>query len=360
MVKLADVFDVDLFKRMQSEGYVRVRPHPKAPLFIANYSEKAQFDREWNDVTLNCRGLIYDDEGTVVARGFRKFFNWDDGSQPYPPRGTCLLSPKMDGSLGILYRFKDEFAVATRGSFISDQAVHATDWFRNGHRDLEEFRLDKTYLYEIIYPDNRIVVDYGQRDELVLLDVLDNATGKSDLVEFDSMGGPKVERKLIPGFDVSLSHDIPEGEEGFVLYWPGRDFRVKMKSADYVALHKLIFGLNEKSVWAQLGAGMTVSQVCEALPDEFHQWVRDVAGNLQEQAESIRYAALAEYDDLMMRRLPMFWNRRQFAEEIKDSPYRGYLFNLLDSKDIKGKIWDSLKPVGGGKSVAPSISEDVA
>ena len=43
----------------------------------------------------------------------------------------------------------------------------------------------KTYLFEIIYPENRIVVDYGDYKGLVLIDVIDNETGKSDLQEFD-------------------------------------------------------------------------------------------------------------------------------------------------------------------------------
>lgn len=35
-----------------------------------NYTAKAQYDKLWNEVTLQCRGLILDGDGNVVARPF--------------------------------------------------------------------------------------------------------------------------------------------------------------------------------------------------------------------------------------------------------------------------------------------------
>jgi RNA ligase len=196
MTGLEELFDIELFDRMQNEKFIRQQTHPTLPLNIINYTEQAQYKREWNEVTLNCRGLIYNyDTGEIVARGFPKFFNWDDSSQPYPPHGPVLRSPKMDGSLGILYPdYSDNphtviWRVATRGSFASDQASWATStlWLQHaaGDLDLTDLNPAKSYLCEIIYPENRIVVDYGTQERLTLLDVLDTATGKTDLEEFD-------------------------------------------------------------------------------------------------------------------------------------------------------------------------------
>lgn len=51
MTYLKDVFNIGIFNRMIREGYIRVQHHPTEPLSIFNYTEKATFDREWNDVT---------------------------------------------------------------------------------------------------------------------------------------------------------------------------------------------------------------------------------------------------------------------------------------------------------------------
>ncbi len=55
-----------------------------------------------------------------------------------------------------------------------------------------------TYLFEILYPENRIVVDYGKTEDLILLDVIDVGSGlsigrESVVVESANIGCPVVE-----------------------------------------------------------------------------------------------------------------------------------------------------------------------
>jgi RNA ligase len=253
--------DLDLLDEMIEQGFVTAREHNSLPLVILNYTPAAQYAWKWNEVTLQARGLIYEiDEagsrGKVVARPFEKFFNWDQGQgaetwqNPMPPPGPAIRMPKMDGSLGVLYRvpakppvdFGDEFdyAVSTRGSFHSEQAEWASKFFMQAwESDMAgRFKPDnsKTYLFEIIYPENRIVVDYGDYEGLVLIDVIDNETGEADLQEYDDCEWPdKAPRTILfQGFDSGHAADIPDGDEGFVYLWPSRNFRTKMKSAEYI------------------------------------------------------------------------------------------------------------------------------
>ena len=55
--------NITALKNMIAAGYIKVNQHPTADLFIYNYSETAQFERIWNDITLQCRGLILDGQG---------------------------------------------------------------------------------------------------------------------------------------------------------------------------------------------------------------------------------------------------------------------------------------------------------
>ncbi len=70
---------------------------------------------------------------------------------------------KMDGSLGILYWIDDKPFLATRGAFESEQAIKGTELLRK-HQNLNKLNRNYTYLFEIIYPSNRIVVDYGAEE----------------------------------------------------------------------------------------------------------------------------------------------------------------------------------------------------
>lgn len=389
--RLSDIFDLDLFQQMQDEGYVNVQTHPTEPLFIANYGHKAQTDRVWNDVTIACRGLIYNDQGEIVARGFPKFFNWDDSGQPYPPTGPMVLSTKFDGSLGILYRRPSDgsLAVATRGSFTSSQAIHATDrlyelireWDgENSNLNLllrHNLNYRRTPVFEIIYPENRIVVDYKNEDRLVLLDVIDNETGVSDLTAFDNLFWLDKAEKIIVhgGFSVDLTHTIPTGEEGFVLYWPGSGFRCKMKSAEYVELHRVVTGLSEKTVWQMLGNGKTVEDIKAGIPDELYAFVDAVASSLNEKMFTLIDQVYQDYDAAVYRLgpgnkslMPMRPDpsnqayRAAFARIAAENPTtRAYLFMVLDNKpseDLWSAVWKTIKPSGDTRAWNRSEDEE--
>ena len=85
---------------------------------------------------------------------------------------------KLDGSMGVLYIMPDgEKAIASRGSFVSDQAKFATEYLNEKYSEVR-FLPQYTYLFEIIYPENRIVLDYGNKKEIVLLAIRENHTGR--------------------------------------------------------------------------------------------------------------------------------------------------------------------------------------
>lgn len=359
MVYLHDLMDESLLDEMINEGYVTARAHDSLPLTILNYTAKAQYEWVWNEVTLQCRGLIYEGRThRIVARPFPKFFNWDQG-QKYPPTGPVVRMDKMDGSLGILYRTSDDYAIATRGSFHSEQAAWATEFYQSYIEDLAfmnvktEFFFDplpnKTYLFEIVYPENRIVVDYGEYKGLVLIDVIDNETGYSDLQEFDDCAWPdKVTRVSMGGFDSGDVVDIADGNEGFVYLWPERNYRTKMKSAQYVELHKLISHLSEKSVWEALMAGKTLDQIKAGLPDEFYGFIDKVYTEISDNALSIvfevqeAFASVRNKIDKQLARHEI--PRKEFALAIKDHPLKKYLFLALDGKPIYPVALAASKP----------------
>jgi RNA ligase len=375
---ITDLFSLEDLQAEIDAGYVKIRQHPTAPFSIANYTAAAQYAHHWSNVTTKTRGLIYNSETLeIIARPWSKFWNVDQAETPTPPKGAAMIrSEKMDGSLGVLYRLTDgTLGIATRGSFMSDQAIHATHWLSE-HLSAEADRgvvLDqlwdptRTFLFEIVFPENRIVVNYGDLDALVLLDVIDNETGLSDLTAFDELEWPlKADKVLVPGgFYDTIFSDIPEGNEGFVLYWPHTGVRAKVKAARYIELHKLVFGLSEKSVWQQVADGKSVDEIKDGLPDELYEFV-------DKTYDKLRTKQLARMEEIQVAweevsagdkdGIPVMLTRKEFAlRAVKYKDLSKFLFKVLDgapTETIAEMVWQELKPVG--ETHAKSQSEDVA
>ncbi|MEO8150094.1 MAG: RNA ligase, partial [Bacteroidia bacterium] len=276
----------ELLLEMLNERLVSVQKHPDADLFIYNYTAKVQYDRLWNEVTIQSRGLILDADMNYVARPFGKFFNLEEHQPHEIPQLPFEVFEKLDGSLGILYWLNDKPFIATRGSFISEQARHATQILNEKYsHTFDKLDKNKTYLFEIIYPQNRIVVNYGTLDDLILITVIDNETGLD--VGYDDIGFSLVKRH--DGInDLQQLKQLTDNEkEGFVIRFKN-GMRVKMKFAEYVRLHRIITGVSNVAVWEYLADGKSFEELLEKVPDEFYNWVKQTQSELQSKYDDIK------------------------------------------------------------------------
>ncbi|MFE2099545.1 RNA ligase [Streptomyces sp. NPDC059468] len=367
MTNLLSIMSPSLLQDMLDQGYVRKQNHPTEPLTIYNYTNKTQYEGLWNEVTEQTRGLIvHSVTGEVVARPFRKFYNWDQ----IPHLHSSLLQQpvegyiKWDGSLGILYGLNTgEHAIASRGSFTSPQAQHATEVLYERYPTFEPI-LGLTYLFEIVYPENRIVVDYKDMDDLVLLAVLDTETGKTMPAGAYDWPGP-VNEPL--GFHnmldvIAAMRKQDPNEEGFVVRWPWSDTRAKFKFDEYVRLHRILTNVSTLSVWDALANGQGIEEWIDRVPDEFYSWVHKVVHRL-ESDYSRTYADIADDYDWIMRRLrrpetDVKKRRKEFALLAQETPYPGLLFRLYDGKDISADVWKRIRPEF--EKPFYSVSEDAA
>jgi RNA ligase len=142
-------FDLDILNRYVNEGWVEKNDHPTFPISIYNYSRNTQFEGRWDEITKQCRGLILDNEGNVIAKSFPKFFNMEEHKSEEIPNESFEVFEKLDGSLGILFYYNDQWNLATKGSFISDQAIKGMEMLKK--YPTENLDKNKTYLFEIIY-----------------------------------------------------------------------------------------------------------------------------------------------------------------------------------------------------------------
>lgn len=335
--------DAEAIQREIASGYINVQGHPEHDLRILNYSQKAQFDWRWNAETMQCRGLIVDGQWNVVSRPFPKFFSVDqlNGQVPDEPFDAY---EKMDGSLGILYIADGEAFIASRGSFTSEQAQAAKVIYDHKYCHIH-LDLDCTYLFEIIYPENRIVVDYGDMQDLVLLAVIETATGLER--PLPDIGFPLAKRyDGIEDFDALMSMQ-DDKREGFVVRFESGQ-RVKVKFEEYKRLHRLLTGFSQKSIWEILRNGGDVRSIIERVPDEFHRWVRETENDLRHQ-----YLTIESHARGCMK---FCGSRGEIARHFKQSLYPDVMFAMLDGKDYQDIIWKKVKPVGSPAFRCSSVS----
>ena len=333
-----------------------IRKEVNEDLTIYNYTSACQFDRHWDYYTKMSRGLILDNNGNIVARPFVKFFNAGETEETKIenlPSEVPIITEKLDGSLGILFIYKDKIVVTTRGSFVSDQAKWATEWVEKKEFKPTDFMVGYTYLFEILYRENRVVINYGDREELVLLTVIENETGKEHSYNEVKSIGKQLNLNVVKKLEivdiqkaVDMLPTLSSNEEGFVVRY-SNGLRIKLKGVEYFRLHRLLTGVSERSIWELLKEKQDVSKFLEKVPDEFYKWFDQTRIKLQDQYLEIERKAKEVFANT-----PKFENRKDYALYFLDKAKEmnipvGILFSLLDNKSYEQEIWKIIKPTGG-------------
>lgn len=329
--------DIERFYELEKEGLLFINRHEDAPLLIHNYTQKVQYERIWTPETILSRGLITDLQGNIVARPFGKFFNLEEHIEHVGPlpQEPFEVYEKMDGSLGIIYFIEGEPRIATRGSFGSEQSIKANEILREKYGHLT-FDPSYTYLLEIIYPENRIVVDYGEKEDLVLLGVIEPKTGREVSLDDIDPGLPKVKR--YDGInDLAQLRAVEEyNKEGYVIRFSG-GLRVKVKFEEYVRLHRIIAGVSARVIWEFMMQGESIDEMLEKVPDEFYKWVKSVQVDLRSQFKTIEDETRSHYRELA--------DRKETAAYFNSLPVNSkILFRMLDGKSYDDIIWRMIRP----------------
>jgi RNA ligase len=313
-------------------------------LTIWNYSQTTQYAGKWDEVTMMCRGLVTDDMGNIVARPFKKFFNWEENK--HTPTKDFDIFTKEDGSLGIAFNYKGNWIFASRGSFTSEQAVWATEFINehlvNGVAAM--FDKELTYLFEIVYKENRIVVNYGDYEGVILLGAINTKTGEElsydKLLEYGYFFDVVKKWDGITDF-TQLKGMVDDNAEGFVVRFTNGD-RMKIKGNEYIRLHRIMTNVSTTSVWEVLANGGDMEEILKDVPDEFYDKIKEFVKDLVIQFDNIRRDYIQYYTDIVFK--IGIEDRRGFAEEARKYNHSSILFALLDKKDINPIIWKIVKP----------------
>jgi len=164
-------------KRRKVSTLFSVHFHPTFPIIGFNYTPVAHNElhtmtETWTNALRMCRGIVFElGSGDLLALPFEKFFNYGDHPETSDLKpGRYIASKKHDGHLGIIFRYRGQLLITTRGDFMSPTSKIATEMLEK-RRWLINQRLphDCTMLVEIIHPKTHVIQDYGQEEKFILI-----------------------------------------------------------------------------------------------------------------------------------------------------------------------------------------------
>ena len=229
------------------------------------------YETGWNKLALMCRGKVIDMKNRViVSYPYDKFFNLNENDN----YKDSLIAELMDNAKDIIVTDKKDgslIAVTRRSSLDEDFLITTNGSFDNMHINLAKKMIDeqyptfkkyaaahKTYIFEIIHPDDSHCISYGDTKKMYLHGIrnLDDYT----LASYEEMqrAAERFELDLIEREYLDLDtmkekvHETNANKEGWVVRIIGHDGSekiVKIKYDEYFVIHRLRCGVNVKKVY---------------------------------------------------------------------------------------------------------------
>lgn len=287
----AEKFNLEMLAEQMDNKDVTAKT--KDNFTIYKYGDVTPFVQHWNEVTLRTRGLIVDnDSGNIVARGFNKFFNYQELIKhgiEVDINEEALIMDKVDGSMGIAFKWNDKWIVSTPGSLNSNEARHATKIMNDRYSHVP-YTPGKSLIFEIVSPINKIVTDYKGLDDLILLgatDINGHWISPEEITEWDGL------RTNVRTGTIKQALSVPDPEdasEGFVVR-TNSGLMLKIKFPHYLKLHRAKFSITPKVVWHSLRDN-SYNELIAGVPDEFYTDVKKFHDDIMSKFDSI----MAEVD----------------------------------------------------------------
>lgn len=350
-------YELEAFEDMVKHGYLRKAETDNLVLY--GYTDHCTFERAWQTpYTRDARGIIFEKKtGRLVAKPFPKFFNlgeMEEVSILNLPKEPYKVFEKCDGSLGIIFYYGGKWNIATRGSFTSEQAIKGAELLKKYH--LNYLDQNDTYLVEIIYPENKIIVDYKGEEKLVMLGGYSTRNQKevdwhwlADTADLIGMPHAQVYDYTIDQM-IELQKTMPKDEEGFVVRFES-GVRVKIKGHEYMRIAKMISQMSPLSFWEAMEHGTVSRDYVRQLPEEFRKEYEPMIDTLEQQYKLVMQEICED-----LRKLPQVdFDSKEGKKVIgllihgkHDLKHPGAMFSCIQhkAKSLEKYIMKHIRPTG--------------
>lgn len=246
-------FDLQTLNRYVQESDICCEKHPDTDLYIYGYYITSRSTIKWDNINKHCRGMIVNSKGEVIEHPFTKFWTFkqylskelillSEGQIFKIPKCDYRILEKVDGSMCTLYWINDKPYLATQRSFTNIKARVATKMlYEKYSHTFSKFNRNYTYIFEAVYPETKVLIDYGETRDLFLIGIVNKETG--ELMPFEDIGFPPCKDYTqqyghLKDFNELISLDLPN-QEGFVIHFANGQL-LKLKFPWYQKAHQLL------------------------------------------------------------------------------------------------------------------------
>ena len=316
-------------------------------LMLLKYN-KCIYNTGWFNFALQSRGVVLDKNTLeIVGYPFDKFFNInerpeyreDEVLRHLKNATKVSLTDKKDGTLISVFNHNNKTYITTNGSLDNEYINWAWKLFNEKYKDFIENVPDNyTFIFEMIIPESKVVIDYGNMRKLFLIGIremknyrflsyekmTDFAKNNNlDITEEDDFSDIKTL--------IKKSNSLREAnKEGWVLRItePNEDYFVKIKLAEYFELHRMVSRISFKRVYNLYVTGNLESYMEIATED-----IKNDIASLIEEIDIIR----EKYFNYEINRANELLKELNITRD-----------DVLNSKDI---LLDVIKKVGAGNTL---------
>lgn len=310
-----------------------IKVSEKGNLICFKYS---QIDSDFNEpLVRECRGIILEkDTWNVVAYPFNKFFNFGEEYADNIDWESAVVETKEDGSLIKIYFYNDEWKIATNGTIDAEDAELQSGPYKNFrqlfdaaaekcHFDFSKLNRYFTYCCEICSEFNIIICPQSEM-RLIHIGTRNNRTFQE--VETD-IGIPHPQKYALSSLEdcIAMAKTFDFTMEGFVVKDKNYN-RIKVKSEDYVRVHRLA---NNGSLTLERAIDLIRMNEIDEFLNYFPNYTFYI-NNIRNRLTAFRNDILFNVNMALIGKMGCK-TRKDFAATAKTFPYPVIWFKVYDS-----------------------------
>ena len=298
----------------------------------------------YNGFYRECRSLVIDlDVEELVLTPYAKFLNMNESEldsqenvlERISKANVVEFSNKLDGSMVSARYYKGDIIMSTSRELdrISSWRLDlAYSYLNNNIKDMLKAHSDLTFMFELISKQDAHVVKYSEKDYgLHLIGIRDSRTGNvsnydniSFMANLNKVKCTKIEKITFDQMLEKIKTERSDEKEGWVLNIDG--YRVKVKTDDYILLHKTLSHISSHNAIIKAISDGTFDDLLSKIPNGHKDRVRDIYDKV------IRYVQILNSGTEHYYTITLFSNteKKHFminVDEKVPNRFKGYVRN---------------------------------
>ena len=326
---------------------------------IVHLIQPQHIGTQWRQDNKHLRSVVVNYEGKIISAGLPKFTNYSENPEHFPVPTSlrnCTVVNKLDGSLLIVSKYKNQFILRTRGTVDASVLANGSELeiFKNTILKKISVDLMETWNYSLLFewlsPLNVIVLRYSDEPDWQLIGAVNHTDyslfSQTEVDEYAKMFDLKRPEKFTFNdiSDMLQIVDKWQDREGVCLYSKNDQVIHKIKASKYLLLHHLKSELSniEKvlDVWLEQGMpdyNTFYNYIFTTFDFELAEQVKGMISRIVDGKKEVN-KIVEGMNDFVNNRLRSLSTRKEQAQLVISSygetNRASFLFKLLDGKSL--------------------------